>query len=274
MKRWQIPVRGVSLREAVASEFSQVVELVLDAVRKMRGISDFHPQGIFPDVVVVKTDAGRYWSYPWSFNADNTVALGVPSEVVPDFEPVGARAAEAAAVGVGTPPAAAADASGVFIEAVAGAAGAPPRYLVRVIRAGTSLNGVHYPREVLREAAPRFAGVRVFAKSDGAHIKGDADAKDFRALVGRLSEPRFGLPHTRGGVSRPDATASDCDASSPHAWGAFPRRGNPRCRLRRETGLRARADTARRRFSGPPSARSAAGPAAIREPRREALRAR
>ncbi len=103
-------------------------------------------------------------------------------------EPAGARVAEAAAVGEHSP-AAAADAC-VFLEAIAGE-GVPPRYLVRVIRAGTSLNGVHYPREVLREAAPLFDGVRVFAKSDGAHIKGDADAKDFRALIGRLAQPRF-----------------------------------------------------------------------------------
>ncbi len=105
-------------------------------------------------------------------------------------EPVGARVAEAAAAD-STPAAVVADAS-TFIEALpAASAEAPQRYLVRVIRAGTSLNGVNYPRAVLREAVPLFNGARVFVKNDKAHIAGDPASKDFRALVGALSNARF-----------------------------------------------------------------------------------
>lgn len=105
-------------------------------------------------------------------------------------EPVGARVAEAAAAD-STPDAVVADAS-TFIEALpAASAEAPQRYLVRVIRAGTSLNGVNYPRAVLREAVPLFNGARVFVKNDQAHIAGDPASKDFRALVGALSNARF-----------------------------------------------------------------------------------
>lgn len=173
-------VGDVALREAVATELGQVIDLVRAAVREVRIREpdgwDFHVHSVFPDRVVI-CGKGRYYAYPYTIAEDNTVTLGAATEVVVEFEPVGARVAEAAA--------------GVFIEALAVANASAPRYLVRVIRAGTSLNGVDYPRAVLREAVPLFDGVRVFVKSDDAHVKGDATAKDFRALVGKLVEPRF-----------------------------------------------------------------------------------
>jgi len=173
-------VGDVALREAVTTELGQVIDLVRAAVRTVR-ISepdgwDFHLHSVFPDRVVI-CGKGRYYAYPYTVNDDNAVTLGAATEVVIEFEPVGARVAEAAA--------------GVFIEALAAANASAPRYLVRVIRAGTSLNGVDYPRAVLREAVALFDGVRVFVKNDDAHVKGDATAKDFRALVGKLVEPRF-----------------------------------------------------------------------------------
>jgi hypothetical protein len=195
MKR--VPKAGVvgevALREAVATELGQIIDLVRDAVRDTRRLLpdgwDFCLDSVFPDRVIVLAH-GRYWSYAYTIGEDNKVALGAPQEVVVDYEPVGARVAEAAA---GNSPrfSAAADASAVFIEALGDDAKAPPRYLVRIIRAGTSLNGVEYPRAVLREATPLFEGVRVFVKSDLAHIKGDESSKDFRQLVGKLTEPRF-----------------------------------------------------------------------------------
>lgn len=183
MKR--VPKKGIegetSLREAAATELGQVIDLVRQAIRVARRAMpdgwDFCVDSIFPEHVVVLAE-GRYWSYPYTIGDDNAVTLGTPAEVIVDYKPVGARVAEAA--------------PGVFIEALAAAdASAPPRYLVRVICAGTSLNNVNYPAAVLREAVPLFDGVRVFVKADVDHVKGDPKSKDFRQLVGKLSEPRF-----------------------------------------------------------------------------------
>jgi len=186
-------VGETALREAAATELGQVVDLVRAAVREARRVTsdgwDFSLDSVFPDRAIVFAQ-GRYWAYPYTIGDDNQVTLGTPGEVIVDFAPVGARVAEAVAAGQSSP-AAAAHAS-VFIEAIAGAdASAPPRYLVRVIKAGTSLNGVDYPAAVLREAVGKFDGTRVFVKNDDAHIKGDRAAKDFRQLVGKLTEPRF-----------------------------------------------------------------------------------
>lgn len=195
-------VGEIAMREAAASDFSQVIDLVRAAIRDVRRTMpegwNFSLDSVFPDRAVVLAE-GRYWSYPYTIGDDNRVVLGTPGEVVVDYapvkareEPVGARVAEAAATGRSSPVVAAnASADHVFIEAVAGDAGAPPRYLVRVIKSGTSINGVDYPAAVLREAVSRFDGVRVFVKSDIAHLKGDPAAKDFRQLVGKLTEPRF-----------------------------------------------------------------------------------
>lgn len=188
MKR--VPVGGllgtVALREAAATELGQVMDLVNAAVRLTRNAQVdtcgiyWMIDAIFPDRVIVCSN-GRYFSYPYTIDDKNMVTLGTPGEVVVDYAPVGARVAEAAVQG-----------SGVFIEALAAAdASAPPRYLVRVIKSGTSLNGVNYPAAVLREAVPLFNGVRVFVKNDDEHVKGDAKAKDFNKLVGKLSEARF-----------------------------------------------------------------------------------
>lgn len=184
-------VGAIAMREAVATELGQVIDLVRDAVRNARRALpdgwDFCLDSVYSDRAIVFTK-GRYWSYAYTIGDDNAVALSGPVEVVPEYAPVGARVAEAAPVGHA---AGAANAS-AFIEALAPAdANAPPRYLVRVIRAGTSLNGVEYPAAVLREAAPLFNGVRVFAKNDAEHLQGAPAAKDFRKLIGKLTEPRF-----------------------------------------------------------------------------------
>lgn len=78
-----------------------------------------------------------------------------------------------------------------ILEAVAGEAGAaaPGVYNIRVIRAGLSHNGNHYPDAVLREAVGLFDGARVFAKSDREHLA--LGGKDVRNLIGGISAPRF-----------------------------------------------------------------------------------
>ncbi|MDD5271086.1 MAG: hypothetical protein PHU14_00075 [Methylovulum sp.] len=77
-----------------------------------------------------------------------------------------------------------------FIEAI-GVEGQASglKWLIRVIKAGKSGNNNFYPDAALREAAPLFAGVRVFVKSDAEHIAGQG--KSFEQLIGQLSEPRF-----------------------------------------------------------------------------------
>ena len=185
MKR--VPAAGIvgeaALREAAATEFGQITDLLRAALQRNYGLSENDwvcVEAVYPDRVVVQRN-GRLYQFTYTISDDNQVALGAAVEVVETLVPAGARVAEAAA-----------RSSGVFIEAIAAAdASAPPRYLVRVIRSGTSLNGVDYPAAVLREAVPLFNGVRVFAKNDNAHVKGDPNAKDFRNLVGKLSEPRF-----------------------------------------------------------------------------------
>lgn len=179
MKR--IPKEGLgrdALREAAATEFGEIRDLVHAALRHNYGLGENDwvcMEQLHADRVVVTRD-GRLYQFNYTISDDNRVVLGSAQEVTKAVVPVGARVAEAA---------------GVFIEALAADASAAPRYLVRVIRAGTSLNGVNYPREVLREATPLFDRVRVFVKSDAEHIQGDAKSKDFRQLIGSLSEPRF-----------------------------------------------------------------------------------
>ena len=183
MKR--APKQGVPrdqlLREAAATEFGQIRDLVQAALRRNYGLGENDwvcMEQLYGDRVVVMRD-GRLYQFTYTISEDNRVALGSAQEVIETVVPAGARVAEAAG-------------PGVFIEALGPAANASaPRYLVRVIRAGVSLNGVDYPRAVLREAVALFDGVRVFVKSDGEHLQGDATSKDFRKLIGKLSEPRF-----------------------------------------------------------------------------------
>jgi hypothetical protein len=58
-----------------------------------------------------------------------------------------------------------------------------------IIRAGLSKNGTYYSDAVLREAAPLFEGIRVFAKADAEHLRGEG--KDPNKLAGWFSGTRF-----------------------------------------------------------------------------------
>lgn len=163
-------LRGVQLREAAATEFRAVVELVTRAVRdRIYPGQDRYLEidAIFPDRAIVRRD-GRVYAYPYSIGADNQVAIGDPVEVTQEFQPVTMREA-------------------VFIEAVGEADSG--RWLIRVMRAGLSANGNVYPDAVLREAAPLFEGARVFEKSDAQHVKGEGKA--FSQLIGGLSAVQF-----------------------------------------------------------------------------------
>ena len=76
-----------------------------------------------------------------------------------------------------------------FLEAADVTEKGAKRFKIRVISAGVSKNGNYYSPAVLREAAPLFDGARVLVRSDEEHIQGKG--KDFRNLIGRLSNPRF-----------------------------------------------------------------------------------
>lgn len=183
MKR--VPDSGIvgetALREAATTEMQQLIELVRTEIRKAAALRDtdwVNIVAIYPDRAVINRD-GRYYAYPYSIDASNVVTVGNPEEVVIEHKAVKGKLREAAI-------------DGWFVEAVANQGDGedkPSKYLVRIIKAGLSLNGINYPAKVLREAAPLFNNVRVFVKGDAEHLKGGG--KDFRQLVGRLVEPKF-----------------------------------------------------------------------------------
>lgn len=88
-----------------------------------------------------------------------------------------------------------------FIEAVGGEGKA---FRVRIIKDGLSGNGVFYPAQVLREAAPLFEGARVFAKSDREHLQGAG--KDIRHLIGKLTDVTFVEASQAGSAGELQAT--------------------------------------------------------------------
>jgi hypothetical protein len=182
------------LTEAVTTEYGQLIDLVRQAVRDKLRLSangDYYVdvRGIWPDRVVVQFK-GRLYSYAYTVAADNTVALADATEVVADYAPVGsAPAPSPAPTQTSTPIATAvreAVAAGdvvVFREAQDGS------IEVTLIRSGRSGNRNFYPDATLREAAPLFEGVSVFAKSDAEHINGKG--KDVRNLIGGIYGVRF-----------------------------------------------------------------------------------
>lgn len=171
-----IPESGIigetSLREAAAGEYRSIMRLVEDAVRKAVAPSkpDYYISitSIYPDRAIVEQD-GRLYAYPYTLGEDNQVSVGQPTEVIIDHKPVSLR-----------------EAKGVFLEAKDEAG---LRWRIRVIKAGQSGNNNYYPDAVLREATGLFAAARVFVKADSEHLKGAG--KDFRNLIGRLSDPAF-----------------------------------------------------------------------------------
>lgn len=177
--RFQIPAAGlltpeaIRIAEAAATEFSAVMGLVRDALAAKLGVDRWMVSvlAMYPDRVIATRDS-RAYAYPWSLAEDNTCTIGDPAEVTQQWQPV--RMAEARANGE------------VFLEAKDGEG---LQWEVTLIRAGASINGNYYTDAVLREAAPLFDGVKVFAKADAEHIAGSA--KDVRNIVGWVADPRF-----------------------------------------------------------------------------------
>ncbi len=183
------------LTEAVTTEYGQLIDLVRQAVRDKLRLSangDYYVdvRGIWPDRVVVAFK-GRLYSYAYTVAADNTVALGDASEVVADYAPVGT----AAPVPTPAPAAVVREAKALRLvgedgsEIAAFREAADGSIEVTIIKAGRSGNSNYYPDATLREAAPKFEGVRVFAKSDADHIAGKG--KDVRNLIGGIYGVRF-----------------------------------------------------------------------------------
>lgn len=168
---------GVRLREATETDMIALRDLIQGALRKLfqiGGDDDPWPYvvALYPESVVVERD-GKLQKYGYSVTGTE-VSFTEPTEVVREFAPVD--------------PAPAAVTTSVMIEAV-GDTSSTNTYRVRVIRAGRSANGNFYPDAVLREAAPLFAGARVFVKSDREHLA--SAGKDVRNLIGALSDPVF-----------------------------------------------------------------------------------
>lgn len=169
------------LTEAVTSEYGQLVELVRQAlqikVRATSGSPDYYVdiRGIWPDRVVASL-RGRLFAYAYTLSADNVVAIGDGAEVVASYQPVTEPVREAVQPHRH-------DDTSVFREAADGSIG------VTIIRAGRSINGAYYPDATLREAVPRFEGVRVFVKSDEEHEKGRGKAVE--KLIGGIYNVRF-----------------------------------------------------------------------------------
>ena len=167
-------VGKVALKEAATTELCQVMRLVKAAVQDKVGMGMYvEVEAMFPTRVIVCQN-GRYFAYPYTIDQDNKVVLGDPAEVVEEFVPV--KMTESAPADAG---------AAVFLEADASGA----VWDVVLIRAGLSMNRVFYPDAVLREAAPRFEGARVLARSDEEHAQGKG--KDVRNVVGWISGVKF-----------------------------------------------------------------------------------
>lgn len=177
MKITPIPTAGLqgetSLKEAAATELRTVIELVRAALNQSMypGRTDCYVaiEAIYTDRVVVMTN-GRFYAYPYKLTDQNQVELGTPDEVILEHKPVSAMR----------------EAQGVFVEAQDEKG---LKWLIRVVRSGLSGNRNYYSDAVLREATPLFDGVRAFVKADDEHLVGKG--KDFRNLIGRLTQPTF-----------------------------------------------------------------------------------
>lgn len=172
-----IPTTGIvgmaALREAVATDYRQIIDLVRGALdaRLNAGVAPgtgewIDIEAVYPDRVVICRE-GKNLSFPYTLADGNVVTLGDPVEVMETYVPVREAKGDTALIE--------ATESGVFV--------------IRVIRAGLSGNRNYYPDATLREAVPLFNGVRVFEKSDAQHLKGEGKA--FAQLIGGLSNAQF-----------------------------------------------------------------------------------
>lgn len=173
-----------ALREAAAAperDFRQLIDMVRGAIgaavypSKPVGERWISLEAIYSDRAIVEL-GGRKHQYGYTVTATpsgDQVTLTAPVEVVETYVPT--VPADKTVVRE------ALDAS--FREAQDGS------IEVTLIRSGRSGNRNFYPDATLREAAPLFEGVRVFAKSDADHITGKG--KDVRNLIGGIYGVRF-----------------------------------------------------------------------------------
>lgn len=174
-----------AMREAAATperDFRQLIDMVRSAISNLINAGRLPEQrcyvsieAIYSDRTIIERD-GRYYQYGYTIKAIDgidQVVLSAPVEVIEQYVPTAAPA----------PAAAATQTVGSFQEAADGS------IAVTLIRAGRSGNRNYYTDASLREAAPMFEGVRVFAKSDAEHLAGKG--KDVRSLIGGIYSVRF-----------------------------------------------------------------------------------
>lgn len=170
-------LRGLALKEA-APDLMRTINWVRDALDKSinanvssEGRKWFELDVIYADRAVI-TMSGRSWSYPYTI-ADGVVTIGDPQEVVEAYIPI----KEAAPGNVDLR----------LVEADGNDAGTV--WEATLIVAGISANQAFYSDLVLREAAPRFEGVRICMKSDEKHRA--PTVRDIGDVIGWAESPRF-----------------------------------------------------------------------------------
>lgn len=105
---------------------------------------------VYEDYVIVRQGA-QLLQVPYAIGEDGTFAWGEPAPVRMEYQPIRAESAGAVAL---------------HEAADAGAADRGMEWEIEIIRPGMSKNGLYYPAETLRAAAPLFEGVHVFAFVD------------------------------------------------------------------------------------------------------------
>lgn len=170
-------LRGLALKEA-APDLMRTINWVREALDKSinanvssDGRKWFEIDVVYGDRAVI-TLAGRSWSYPYTIS-DGVVTIGEPQEVVEAYIPI----KESAPLDVDLR----------LVEAEGNEAGTV--WEATLIVAGVSANAAYYSDLVLREAAPRFDGVRICMKSDAKHLA--PTVRDIGDVIGWAESPRF-----------------------------------------------------------------------------------
>jgi hypothetical protein len=186
-----------ALREAAAApemDFRRLIDVVRSAISEQVNRGRLPDQrryigleAIYSDRAVIQLD-GKYYQYAYSFKSiagAEQVVLGAPIEVVEQYVPTAATTSAAVTDAAALADSGLREALGdaAFREAEDGS------IEVTLVRAGRSGNRNYYPDATLREAAPKFEGVRVFTKSDAEHLAGRG--KDVRNLIGGIYGVRF-----------------------------------------------------------------------------------
>lgn len=130
--------------ELVHAAISARNEQVLDYDQR------WYVMDVFEDFALIRRDL-RLFKVEYTIDAEGKVGFGEPVQVEAEYRPV--RVQESYALAAKLVESEAGEAEGLEWE-------------VDIIRPGLSANGVFYPAETLREAAPLFEGARVYAFDD------------------------------------------------------------------------------------------------------------